>query len=151
VCVCVCVCVGVQAAAQWRGSGKQTPQMVCTGHPEMNGRRCLNEPVLHTQPAVRTRQHIRLRVKSVCLLQPPPPSSKHARTFHLALVSAAALRLAFPNLTPVWLPRRGKAHHHSAMLGRTRTSPEDSANDSPEENHRGSPPDLIAPERRTAV
>ncbi|TNN44803.1 hypothetical protein EYF80_044988 [Liparis tanakae] len=123
--------------------------MFCTGHPETDGRRCRNQLFVPVQPAVRTRQHTGLRMRSVGLLQPPPPSSKPARTFHLALVSATALRLASPNLTPVWLPRRGKAHHHGAMLGGTRTSPEDPANDSPEENHRGSPPDLITPERRT--
>ncbi|CAB1438783.1 unnamed protein product [Pleuronectes platessa] len=54
-------------------------------------------------------------MNSVCLLQ-PPPSSKQTGVFDLTLVSTTALGLAFPNLTPVWLAGRGKAHR-GAMLG----------------------------------
>lgn len=43
----------------------------------------------------------------------PPLSSKQTRAFDLALVSTTV-----PNLTPVWLLGRGKAHHKGATLGR---------------------------------
>ncbi|KAI9524095.1 hypothetical protein NQZ68_021057 [Dissostichus eleginoides] len=57
-----------------------------------------------------------------------------SKVFDLALVSTTVLGLAFPNLTPVWLPGRGKAHRHGATLGRT--SPEDTANNSPQKPQR---------------
>jgi len=69
-------------------------------------------------------------MKRVCLLRSSTSTIiKKTRALDLALVFTTALGLAFPNLTPVWLLGRGKAPHHGATLGRT--SPEDSARDSP--------------------
>lgn len=63
-----------------------------------------------------------------------PTSSKQSKALDLALVFATVLGLAFPNLTPVWLRGRGKAHICGAMLGRT--SSEDSASDIPQNPQR---------------
>lgn len=71
---------------------------------------------------------------SVCCALQLPPASKQTKALDLALFFTTALGLAFPNLTPVWLPGRGQAPHHGATLGRT--SPEDSASDSPRKPQR---------------
>lgn len=63
-----------------------------------------------------------------------PTSSKQSKALDLALVFTTVLGLAFPNLTPVWLRGRGKAHLCGAMLGRT--SSEDSASDIPQNPQR---------------